>query len=216
MQAVGNPVPAIVLPAQLPYVSGAHAPMAGVTPGVWSRLPDPSELCALPRMPYPCMGHSTAAARRMMPAPITATVQTTITTIITSTVAVSAAQSGLVDTSFTSLGAPTSGTYAIHPLYGAADHHYHVGSTFVDPRGVGVYGYPDTGQSKSEPSVEFLLEPLGIRNPASVQSRVALVRGLAQCRIASRSLGRLWSSAEGGQDHRVLRIHGRTHGGCAY
>jgi len=31
-------------------------------------------------------------------------------------------------------------------------------------------------KSESEPSVEFLLEPLGIRNPAGVLSRVALVR----------------------------------------
>jgi len=33
-------------------------------------------------------------------------------------------------------------------MYGAADHQYHIGSTFVDPRGVGVYGYPDAGQAK--------------------------------------------------------------------
>ena len=69
---------------------------------------------------------------------------------------------------------------------------------------------------KSEPSVEFLLEPLGIRDPAGVLTRVALVRELVRYRTESRSRGRLWSSAEGGQDHRVLRIHGRTHGGCAY
>jgi len=207
-QTVGNPVPAVPLPAQLLYVSGAHAPMVDATTGVWSWLPDPSELYALPRMPYPHMGHSTLAAGRMMPAPITAVVQTTVTTTITSTVAASAAQARLVYTSFTGPGAPISGMYAIRPMYRAADHQYHVGSTFVDPKGVGALT-PD--KSKSEPSVEFLLEPLGIRNPAGVQSRVALVRGLARCCIARRSPGRPRSSSEGGQDHRVLWVRGCTH-----
>jgi len=51
-QTVGNPVPVAALPAQRLSVSGAyaHAPAAAATPGVWSRLPDPSELYALPRM----------------------------------------------------------------------------------------------------------------------------------------------------------------------
>jgi len=39
------------------------------------------------------------------------------------------------------------GAYAIHPGYGPADHQYHIGSTFVDSQGVGVYGYPDAGQA---------------------------------------------------------------------
>jgi len=57
-QAVGNPIPAVVLPAQPLSVSGAyaHAPTAGTILGVRSRLPDPSELYVLPRMPYPHMG----------------------------------------------------------------------------------------------------------------------------------------------------------------
>jgi len=38
--------------------------------------------------------------------------------------------------------------YAIRPMYGAADHQHHIGSTFIDPRGVGVYGYPDAGQAE--------------------------------------------------------------------
>jgi len=111
-------------------------------------LPDPSELYALPRMLYPRVGHSTAAAGRMMPVPITAAVLTTATTTITSTVAASAAQAGLVYTSFTGPGAPTSGTYTIRPMYGAVDHQYHIGLTFVDPRRVGVYGYPDARQAE--------------------------------------------------------------------
>jgi len=124
MQAVGNPVSAVALPVQPLSVSGAyvHAPMAGMVPGVQSRLPDPSELYALPRMPYSHVGHSSAVSGRMMPAPITAAVWTTVTTTIMSTVAASAAQAGLVYTSFTGPGAPTSGTYAIRPMCGAADH----------------------------------------------------------------------------------------------
>jgi len=39
-QTVGNPVPVVALPAQPLSVSGAyaHAPTAGMMPGVWSRL----------------------------------------------------------------------------------------------------------------------------------------------------------------------------------
>jgi len=150
MQTVRNPVPAVVLPAQLLSASGAyaHVKTVGMMPGVRSQLPDPSELYTLPRMPYPRVGHSTAVAGRMMPAPITAAVRTTATTTITSTVAASAAQARLVYTSFTGPGGLTSGTYAIRPIYGAADYQYHIGSTFVDPRGVGVYGYPDAGQAE--------------------------------------------------------------------
>jgi len=122
--------------------------MLGMMPGVRSRLPDPSELYALPRMPYPRMGYSPAAVGQMMPAPIIAMVRTTITTTITSTVAASAAQAGLVYTSFTGPRAPTSGTYAIHPMYGAADQQYQAGSLFANPRGVGMYGYPDAGHTE--------------------------------------------------------------------
>jgi len=149
-QIVQNVVPVAALPAHPLSVSGAyvHVPSAGVMPGVRSQLSDLSELYVVPRMPYPRVGHSTAAAGRMMPVPITAAVRTTVTTTITSTVAASAAQAGLVYTSFTGPGAPTSGTYAIRPMYGAADHQYHIGSTFVDPRGVGIYGYPDAGQAE--------------------------------------------------------------------
>jgi len=44
--SIGSPVSAAALPMQPLSVSGAymHAPLAGVMPGVWSRLPDPSEL----------------------------------------------------------------------------------------------------------------------------------------------------------------------------
>jgi len=82
-----------------------------------------------------------------MLAPITAVARTTITTTVTSTVAESAVQTGLVYTSFTNPRAPTSGMYAIRPMYVAADHQYQIGSTFVDPRGFRIYGYPDAGQA---------------------------------------------------------------------
>jgi len=89
--------------------------MLGVMAGDRSRLPDPSELYALPQMPYLCMGYSSAAAGRMLSTPITTTVRTIVTTTITSTVTVSAVQAGLVYTSFTGPRAPTSRTYAIRP-----------------------------------------------------------------------------------------------------
>jgi len=49
-QSVQNPVLAAVLPTQPLSVSGAyaHVPPVGVMPGVWSQLPDPSELYTLP------------------------------------------------------------------------------------------------------------------------------------------------------------------------
>jgi len=149
-QTIGNPVSVVAHLVQPLSVSGAyaHLPMAGMMPGIRSRLPDPSELYVLPRMRYLRMGYSPAPAGRMMPTPITAAARTTVATTVTSTVAVSAAQTGLVYTAFTGPRAPTSGTYAIRPMYGVVDHQYHIGSTFMDPRGVGVYGYPDAGQAE--------------------------------------------------------------------
>jgi len=149
-QPVQNPVPAVALPAQPLSVSGtyAHASPIGTMPGVWSWLPHPSELYALPRMPYLRMGYSPVPAGRMMPVPITVTARTAITTTVTSSIAVSAAQTGLVYTSFTGPRAPMPGAYAIRPGYGPADHQYHVSLTFVDPQGVGVYSYPDAGEAE--------------------------------------------------------------------
>jgi len=116
-------------------------------PGDRSRLPDPSELYVLPRMPYPRTGYLPAVGR-MLPAPITATVRTIATTTITSTAAVFAAQSGLVYTSYTGPRALTSGTYAICLMYGAADYQYQMGLMLIDPSGVGVNGYPDAGYAE--------------------------------------------------------------------
>jgi len=191
MPTVQNPVPAVALPAQPLSVSGAyaHAPTSGATVGVPSRFPDPSELYALPRMPYPRMGYSPAPAGRMMPASITATVRTTVTTTVTSTIAASAAQAGLVYTSFTGPGAPTSGTYAISPMYGAADHQYHIGSTFVDPRGVGVYGYPDAGQAEVGAVGGVPVGAVGYPEPSGRPEQGSLVEELARYCVASRSLG---------------------------
>jgi len=121
-------------------------PPIGTLPGVWGWVPDPSEPYALPRMPYPRMEYSPAPAGRMMPAPITATARTAITTTVTPSVAVSAAQTGLVYTSFTGPRAPIPGAYAIRPGYGAADHQYHMRPSFEGTMGVGVYGYPGAGQ----------------------------------------------------------------------
>jgi len=175
--------------------------MAGTMPGVCSQLPDLLELYALLRTPYMHVGHSTAVAGRMMPTTITTAVQTIVTATITSTVAVSAAQAGLVYTLFTGRGAPTSGTYAIRPMYGAVDHQYHIGSTFVDPRGV---GYPDAGQVEvgaiggSPVGAIGYPEPSRHSDQGSFGERAGMV---SRCKPVTR---RLWSSANGGQDHRVL------------
>jgi len=106
-QPVLDPVPAAALPAQPLSVSGAHvhASPVGTMPGVRSRLPDPSELYALPRMPYPRMGYS--------PAPITVTTRTAITTTVTSSIAASEAQTGLAYASLAGPRAPIPGAYAI-------------------------------------------------------------------------------------------------------
>jgi len=129
-------------------VSGAYVRMPPVCtlPGVWRQLPDPSEFYELTRMPYPRMGYSPAPAGRMMPVPMTAAARTTVTTTITSSFAVSAMPSGLVCTGYTGLRAPIPGAYVYRPGYGPlADHQYCISSTYEDPRGVGIYGYPGTG-----------------------------------------------------------------------
>jgi len=134
--SVPNPVPAVARPAQPLSVSDAyaHAPPIGAMPGVRSQLPDPSELYALPRMPYSRVGYLPVPAGRMTPVPITVTTRTAITTTVTSSIAASAVQTGLAYASLAGPRAPTPGAYTICPGYGAADHQYHVGSMFVDPQ----------------------------------------------------------------------------------
>ena len=75
----------------------------------------------LPRMPYSCAGYLPATAGRITPAPITATTRTAIMTTVTPSIAISAAQTGLVYTSLTGPRAPIPGAYAIRPRYGAAE-----------------------------------------------------------------------------------------------
>jgi len=123
-QSVQNPV-YVVARSQPLSVSGTYmrVPLMGTVPGVWSQLPDPSEFYALTRMPYPRMGYSPAPAGRVMPAPMTAAARTTVTTTVTPSIAVSAAQTGLVYSAYTGLRAPIPGAYAIRPGYGPpADH----------------------------------------------------------------------------------------------
>jgi len=121
-QFVQNPVPPI--PVAHLFVSGAyaHAPPIGVMPGVRSRLPDPSELYALPRMPYSSVGYLPAPAGRMTPALITVTARTAATTTVTSSIAMSAVQTGLAYASPAGLRAPFPGAYVVRPGYGLADH----------------------------------------------------------------------------------------------
>jgi len=146
---VPNPVPPVALPAQPLSVSGTYvtAPSLDALPGVWSQLPDPSAFYVLTSMPYPRMAHPPAPAGPMMPAPITVTARTAITTTVTSSVAVSAVQAGLIDPQFAGPRAPIPGAYAVQPGY-LADHQYHLGPAFEDPSGVGMYGYPDTGYAE--------------------------------------------------------------------
>jgi len=149
-QPVLDPVPVAALPTQPLSVSGAyaHVPPIGTMTGVRSRLPDPSELYALPRMPYSRVGYLPVPAGRMTPAPITVTARTAITITVTSSIAASAAQTGLAYASLAGPRAPIPGAYAVRPRYGPPDHQYHLGSIFVNPQGVGVHGYPDAGQAE--------------------------------------------------------------------
>ena len=125
-----------------------RAPFMGTVPGVQSQLPDPSEFYALTRMPYSRMGYPPAPAGRMMPAPMTAAAQTTVTTTVTPSIAVSAAQTGLVYSAYTGHRALILGTYALRPGYGPpADHLYHISPMLGDPGKAVIYGYPSAGQT---------------------------------------------------------------------
>ena len=152
-QFVQDPVPPIQMvarPAQPLFVSGAyaHASPIGAMPGVRSRLPDPSELYALPRMPYPSVGYLPPPVGRMTPAPITATARAAVTTTVTSSIAMSAVQTGLAYATSVGLHAPFPGANPIRPGYGLVDHPYHISPAFEDPSGVGMYGYPGTGYAE--------------------------------------------------------------------
>jgi len=125
----------------------------------------------------------------MTPAPITATARTVITTTVTPSIAISAAQTGLVYTSFAGPWAPLPGAYAIRPGYGAADHQYHIGSAFVDPSGVGIYGYPDAGQVEVGAIGGVPGGAVGYVGPRSIQCKVVMVGELARCRVTSRPPG---------------------------
>ena len=94
------------------------------------------------------MAYSPAPAGRMAPAPITVTARTAVTTTVTSSIAASAVQAGLAYPPFAGPCALIPGVYAVRPGYAPADHQYHLGSTFEDPGGVGMYGYPDAGQAE--------------------------------------------------------------------
>jgi len=73
-------------------------------------------------------------AERLLPVPVTAMVQTTCTTTITSTVAIPA---GLVysrqHTPYTGLQAPPPGAYMVHPVRETAGYWYPTSSTLIDP-----------------------------------------------------------------------------------
>jgi len=64
--------------------------------------------------------HSSMAGQSL-PGPVLVSVQTATTTTITSTATTSAAQAGLVYTSYTGLQAPSPGISMVHPVSGTAD-----------------------------------------------------------------------------------------------
>jgi len=84
-------------------------------------------------------------AGEMPPAPATAMIRTTTMRTITSTAAMSAAQAGLVYTSYTSLQTPTSGTYAIRPMYRAAEQQYQTDLMLINPMEIRANGYSGAG-----------------------------------------------------------------------
>jgi len=145
--SVQNPVPRNVLATQAMQMNGVHAPVAGAMPGVCFRPPDPSELYALPRMPYSRVEHPPAVGQPV-PAPITATVRNTVPASTVLTTAVSAAQVGPAYSPYAGPWTPSMGAYAVRPMYGAADYMYPYGTMFADPRGVGMYGYPGAGYAE--------------------------------------------------------------------
>jgi len=145
--SIQNPVPRNVLVTQAVQVNGVRAPVAGAMPGIRFRLPDPSELYALPRMPYSRVEHPPMVGR-MVPAPTTATVRSIIPASTVLTTAASAAQVGPAYLSYAGPWTPPMGAYAARRMYGAADYMYPYGTMFADPHGVGMYGYPGTGYAE--------------------------------------------------------------------
>jgi len=109
---------------------------------------------------------------------ITAAARTTVTTTVTPSVAVSAAQTGLVYSAYIGRRAPIPRAYAIRPGYRAADHQYHIGSTFVDPRGVGVYGYPDARQAEVGAIGGVPVGAVGYLEPSGRPEQASLGGGL--------------------------------------
>jgi len=182
------PIPVVARPAQPLSVSGAyaHAPPIGAMPGVRSWLPDPSELYALPRMPYPSVGYLPAPAGRMTPAPITATARAAVTTTVTSSIAMSAAQTGLAYASPVGPHTPFPGANVVRPGYG-----WRIipiisvrRSKILVESGCTAIPAPDT--PKSELLEEFQAKLLGTWDPAGTPCRVASVEELVRCRTMSR------------------------------
>jgi len=107
---------------QLAFVSGVQATMSGMPYGARSHLPDLSELYALPWTPSLRAEHLPTSGR-LVPAPVMVTVQTITTTTITSTVAIPAAQAGLVYMPYTGQALPPGAPMAC-PVRGAAEYQH--------------------------------------------------------------------------------------------
>jgi len=110
-QGVGNPTHTLASPMPSLHVSGVQVPVSETPSGARSRLPNLSELYALPQTPSLRVEHLPMSGR-LLPVPVTATVQTTT---ITSMVAIPAAQAGSVYTPYTGQTLPP-GALLAHPL----------------------------------------------------------------------------------------------------
>jgi len=116
----------------------------------------------------------------MTPAPITVTARAAVTTTVTSSIAMSAVQTGLACVSLAVPHAPFPGAYAGRPGYGLADHPYHLSPVFEIPVGSGCTAIPAPDTPKSELSEEFQAELLGTWDPASTPYRVVSVEELVR------------------------------------
>jgi len=55
-------------------------------------------------------------------------------------------------------------------MYGAADYMYPYGTMFMDPRGVGTYGYPGAGHAEVGAIGGIPVKTVGIPEPSGTQS----------------------------------------------
>jgi len=75
----------------------------------------------------------------------------------------------------------------------------------MDPRGIGVYGYPDAGYTEVGAIGGVPVGAIGYPEPSGRPEQGSLGESWRSAVLRAGHRGRLQSSAEGGQDHQVLR-----------